>query len=67
MFTGTRGEGRGGRGRQRLRNDKWGADSKKIVFGPSGPQFGLKIRGNPGSLGPSPGSASGNNNNNNNN
>ena len=67
MFTGTRGEGRGGRGRQRLRNDKGGgAVSKKIFFGPSGPQFGLKIRGNPGSLGPSPGSASGNNNNNNN-
>ena len=67
MFTGTRGEGRGGRGRQRLRNDKGGAVSKKIFFGPSGPQFGLKIRGNPGPLGPSPGSASGNNNNNNNN
>ena len=69
MFTGTQGEGRGGRGRQRTRNDKGGrggAVSKKIFFGPSGPQFGLKIRGNPGSLGPSPGSASGNNNNNNN-
>ena len=69
MFTGTRGEGRGGRGRQRTRNDKGGggAVSQKIFFGPSGPQFGLKIRGNPGPLGPSPGSASGNNNNNNNN
>ena len=71
MFTGTRGEGRGGRGRQQTRNDKggWGggAVSKNIFFGPSGPQFGLKIRGNPGPLGPSPGSASGNNNNNNNN
>lgn len=66
MFTGTRGEGRGGRGRQRTRNDKGGgAVSKKIFFGPSGPQFGLKIRGNPGPLGPSPGSVSGNNNNNN--
>ena len=38
MFTGTRGEGRGGRGRQRTRNDKGGgAVSKKIFFGPSGP------------------------------
>ena len=67
MFTGTRGEGRGGRGRQRTRNDKGrGGSLQKNFFRPSVPQFGLKIRGNPGPLGPSPGSASGNNNNNNN-
>lgn len=58
MFTGTRGEGRGGRGRQRTRNDKRGGGvvSKKSFTGPSGPQYGLKIRGNSGPLGPSPGS-----------
>ena len=32
MFTGTRGEGRGGRGRQRLRNDKGGGQSQKKFF-----------------------------------
>ena len=67
MFTGTRGEGRGGRGRQRTCNDEGGgAVSQKIFFGPSGPQFGLKIRGNPGPLGPSPEPATDNNNDNNN-
>ena len=69
MFTGTRGEGRGGRGRQRTCNDEGGgggAVTQKIFFGPSGPQFGLKIRGNPGSLGPSPEPATDNNNDNNN-
>ena len=68
MFTGTRGEGRGGRARQRTRSDKGGGGTvtKKIFFGPSGPQFGLKIRGNQGPLGLSAGSATYNNNDNNN-
>ena len=34
-----------------------GAISKKIFFGPLGPQFGLKIRGEGGPPGTSPGSA----------
>ena len=32
MFTGTRGEGRGGRGRQRLRNDKGGGGQSPKKF-----------------------------------
>ena len=36
--------------------EKWGAVSKTIVFGPYGPQFGLKMGGAGGGRG-SPGSA----------
>ena len=37
--------------------EKWGAGLQKNFFPPFGPQFGLKIRGEPGPPGPSPGSA----------
>ena len=46
------------RGRRSSRPlDKGGSGLPKKFFGPFGPQFGLKIRGGPVPLGPSPGSA----------
>ena len=55
MFTGTRGEGRGGRGRQRTRNDKaGGAVSKKIFFRAFGASVWSQNKGEPGPPGPIP-------------
>ena len=53
MFTGTRGEGRGGRARQRTRNDKGGGDGdQKNFFRAFGASVWSKNKGEPGPPGP---------------
>ena len=57
MFTGTRGEGRGGRGRQQTRNDKggWGGGSlQKHFFRAFGASVWSQNKGEPGPPGPIP-------------
>ena len=56
MFTGTRGEGRGGRGRQRTRNDKGGGGGslQKKFFRAFGASVWSQNKGEPGPPGPIP-------------
>lgn len=57
MFTGTRGEGRGGRGRQRTRNDKRGGGGgglQKIFYRALGASVWSKNKGELGPPGPLP-------------